>query len=161
MLLLYLKFIIELFRKLKSKKYKINLLLETCAGQKGEMLSNLEDFVEFIQKFKDLYFYDQLNICIDTCHIFQAGYDINDDKIIKEIHKIFKPVKDKIKLLHLNDSFNKVGQRIDRHAQIGNGYINVDKLIKFIYPYRNIPMILETMPPYDQQIKLLVQLFYN
>jgi deoxyribonuclease-4 len=149
------KFIIELFNKLKNKKIKINLLLETSAGQGGEMLYKLDELVEFIQRFKDQFFYDQLGVCIDTCHIFQASYDLNDNKVIKKIHKIFEPIKDKIGLIHLNDSFNPCGKHIDRHAQIGKGFIKIDQLIKFIIKYKNVPMILETSPPYDKQIKLL------
>ncbi len=149
------KFIIELFNKLETKKLSVNLLIETCAGQGGEMLSNLEEFVEFILRFKSLDFYPNLGVCIDTCHIFQAGYDLNDDKVIKQLHKIFNPIEDKIKLIHLNDSYHQVGQNLDRHEQIGRGHIEIDQLIKFILPYKNIPMILETKPPYDKQIKLL------
>lgn len=149
------KFIIELFNKLEKRKISINLLIETCAGQGGEMLSNLEEFVEFIQRFSSQDFYPNLGICIDTCHIFQAGYDLNDDDVIKNLHKIFNPVKSKIKLIHLNDSYHQVGQKLDRHEQIGRGHIQVDQLIKFILPYKDIPMILETRPPYDNQIKLL------
>ncbi len=149
------KFIIELFNKLKTRKQDINLLLETPAGQGGEMLYKIEELVEFIQRFKNQDFYPKLNICIDTCHIFQAGFDINNDSVIKQIHQTLKPIEDKIYLIHLNDSFHQVGQRIDRHEQIGNGYIQTDQLIKFIFPYRNIPMILETRPPYESQISKL------
>ena len=149
------KFIIELFRKLKSKKINTNLLIETPAGQGGEMLFQIEELVHFIQKFKNQDFYQNLGLCIDTCHIFQAGYDLNDDQVIKQVHKILEPVKNKIHLIHLNDSQHQVGQHLDRHEQIGRGYIEVDQLIKFMYPYRNIPIILETQPPYDNQIKLL------
>ena len=151
------KFIIELFNKLKTKKIKIPILLETPAGQGGEMCFNLNDFVDFIVKFKSQYFYSQLGICLDTCHIFQAGYDLNSDNVINELHKLLNPLKDKIKLIHLNDSFYPVGQHIDRHQQIGKGNINVNKLIKFIYPYYKIPMVLETLPPFDNQIKELIK----
>ncbi len=149
------KFIIELFNKLETRKIKINLLIETCAGQGGEMLSDLKDFVEFIQRFSSLDFYSNIGICIDTCHIFQAGYDLNNNEVINQVHSIFEPVKNKIKLIHLNDSYHQVGQNLDRHEQIGRGNIEVDQLIKFILPYKNIPMILETKPPYDNQIDLL------
>lgn len=149
------KFIIELFRKLKSKKLDINLLLETPAGQGGEMLFELDELVNFILRFKNQYFYPNLNLCLDTCHIFQAGYDLNSDKIIKKIHKTLEPVKDHIQLIHLNDSYHQVGQHIDRHEQIGNGHIQINQLIKFILPYKTIPMILETKPPYDTQISLI------
>lgn len=150
-----IKFIIELFDKLNNKKKYIQILLETPAGQGGEMCYNLKEFIEFITKFSKLDFYKYLGICIDTCHIFQAGYNLNNDKIIKNIHKIFVPIQNKIKLIHLNDSVYPVGSHIDRHEQIGRGYIQTNQLIKFIYPYKSIPMILETIGPYEEQIKLV------
>jgi deoxyribonuclease-4 len=149
------KFIIELFKKLRLKKIKLNILVETPAGQGGEMCWDLTEFVDFVTRFKSLPFYSQLGVCVDTCHIFQAGYDINQSKIIKQVHKIFEPVKDKIKLIHLNDSYHMVGARIDRHEQIGRGQIQVDKLIEFVLPYKSVPMILETIGPYEEQIENL------
>lgn len=146
------KFIIELFNKIKTKKYKIDILIETPAGQGGEMLSNIQDLIDFITSFKNLYFYKNLNLCIDTCHIFQAGYDLNNDNIIKNLHLILKPVFNKIKLIHLNDSYHQVGQNIDRHEQIGYGKININKLMKFVIKFKKISFILETKPSYDNQI---------
>lgn len=151
------KFIVELFKKLKSKNITLPILLETPAGQGGEMCWNLKEFVDFITRFKSQSFYLQLGVCIDTCHIFQAGYDLNNSKEIKYIHKILDPIKDKIKLIHLNDSYHSVGERIDRHEQIGKGQIQTDKLIEFILPYKSIPMILETVGPYDKQINNLTK----
>lgn len=155
------KFIIELFKKLnkltnsiKTNK-PVQILLETPAGQGGEMCWNINEFVEFIRNFSQQYFYPQLGICLDTCHMFQAGLDFNNTNLINEVHSILEPVKDKIKLIHLNDSYHPVGSRIDRHEQIGHGYIQTEQLIKFIYPYKSIPMILETVGPYDEQIKLV------
>ncbi len=133
------------------------LLIETSSGQKGELCYNLNDFVEFILSFKNTYFYENIGICIDTCHVFQAGYDINNEKIIKKIHKIFEPIKNKIKLIHLNSSFNTVGQHIDRHESIGKGHILTKSLAKFILPYLdlNIPIIMETSSPYNEQINTI------
>ena len=157
------KFIIELFKNLKKNKNKIQILLETPAGQSGEMCWDILEFINFIKNFSHLYFYPQLNICLDTCHLFKAGIDINDNNTITNIHKILKPIIKKIKLIHLNDSYHPVGSKIDRHAQIGKGYIKVNQLIKFIYPFRSIPMILETNDPlikgsdilYEKQINLI------
>jgi deoxyribonuclease-4 len=149
------KFIIELFKKLRIKKISLNILLETPAGQGGEMCWDLKEFVEFICKFSKLYFYPQLGVCLDTCHIFQAGYDFNNPLIINQVHKILEPIQEKIKLIHLNDSYHSVGKHIDRHEQIGMGQIQTDKLIQFILPYKSIPMILETKGPYDKQIEKL------
>ena len=77
--------------------------------------------------------------------------------VIKKLHEILKPVNNKIKLIHLNDSANELGKHLDRHAQIGTGYIQTDRLIKFILPFVNVPMILETAPPYSKQINLLTK----
>lgn len=150
------KFIIELFKKLRKKNSThIQILLETPAGQGGEMCWDINEFVEFIRIFSQQYFYSQLGICLDTCHMFQAGLDFNNSNVIDEVHKILEPVRDKIKLIHLNDSFHPVGSRIDRHEQIGHGHIQTNQLIKFILPYKSVPMILETIGPYDEQIKLI------
>ena len=147
------KFIIELFKKLRTKKITLPVLLETPAGQGGEMCWNLKEFVDFITRFSKLYFYPQLGVCLDTCHMFQAGYDFNNSSVITQVHKILEPIQDKIQLIHLNDSYHSVGKHIDRHEQIGKGQIQTDKLIKFIHPYKSVPMILETVGPYDKQIK--------
>jgi deoxyribonuclease-4 len=149
-------FIIQLFKNCNGKMID-SIILETPAGQGGEMCSNLADFIDFILLFKSQSFYKKLGICIDTCHIFQAGYDINDENIIKEVHKLFEPVMDKIKLIHLNDSFHPVNGHIDRHANIGDGYIRIINLVKFIKPFvkKKIPLILETSPPYDTQLDKL------
>lgn len=158
-----IKFVVELFRRLNKLKLKIKILLETPAGQGGEMCWNLDEFVEFICRFSNQKFYPMLGVCLDTCHMFQAGLDLNNDKIIKQAHQTLLPIKDKINLIHLNDSYHPVGQHIDRHEQIGKGHICVDKLVKFICVYKNVPMILETdgfseshkKGPYENQLKLI------
>jgi deoxyribonuclease-4 len=58
-------------------------------------------------------------------------------------------------LIHLNNSFYPFNSHIDRHEQLDKGYIKINKLIKFIYAYKDTPMILETVPPYEKQINLL------
>ena len=149
-------FIIQIFKNCNDKMIK-TIILETPAGQGGEMCSNIAQFVEFILLFKSQTFYDKLGICIDTCHIFQAGYDLNDENVINDVHKLFEPVMDKIKLIHLNDSYHPFNSHIDRHANIGDGYIRIINLVKFIKPFikRNVPLVLETSPPYDKQLDKL------
>jgi deoxyribonuclease-4 len=153
-------FVIQIFNEIKKNKISIKskkfmILFETPAGSGGEMCSSISEIVNFIQIFKPTDFYDNIGLCIDTCHLFQAGHDLNDKQEIKAIHKILDPIKDKIKVIHLNDSQHSVGKRVDRHEQIGKGHILVDNLIKFILPYKNLPLILETKPPYENQIKSL------
>jgi deoxyribonuclease-4 len=155
------KFIIEIFKKLSKKNNPIQILLETPAGQGGEMCWDINEFVEFIRNFSQQYFYSQLGICLDTCHMFQAGLDFNNDNLINRVHQILEPVRDKIKLIHLNDSYHPVGSRTDRHEQIGHGYIYPIQLIRFIYPYKSVPMILETVGPYQDQIQLIKKSIEN
>lgn len=155
-----INFVIQLFNNIKNNKIlkknkNFMILFETPAGQGGEMCSDINEIVNFIQIFKSTNFYKNIGLCIDTCHIFQAGHNLNDNQEIKKIQKILEPIKDKIKVIHLNDSKYQVGGHLDRHEQIGKGTITVDNLIKFILPYTDIPLILETSPPYKQQVEML------
>lgn len=133
----------------------INFILETCAGEKGEMLNDLRDFVDFVLFFKDNENYDRFFVCIDTCHIFQAGYNINDPKVIKEVKKIFKPIEHKIKVIHLNDSYYKFNEHKDRHEKIGSGYIKPKMLKEFYKTFPKTIFILETGGPFEKQVKFL------
>lgn len=144
-------FIIELFDLMKRKTITFSILLETPAGQSSDMLYDIREFVDFVQIFKNADFYRNLNVCIDTCHIFQAGYDLNDVKGLNDVFETFNPIKNKVKLLHLNDSKNDVGQGLDRHEKIGFGKIKVKNLKKIIEHF-NVPIILETVAPYEIQI---------
>lgn len=136
-------FTLQLFSS-KIIKKDFSIIFETSAGQGGEMCYELIDFVNFILSFKNYPFYQNISVCIDTCHIYQAGYDLNNSKVIKKLHHLFQQIQDKISLIHLNDSYNQVGKRIDRHQTIGEGFIKTKNLVKFIEPYKNIPMIFET-----------------
>lgn len=119
-----------------NKTKNIILLLETPAGQGTEMCSNCDDFIKFYKKFNK---YDRVKICIDSCHVFAAGYDPCD-----YINKIINECGEKsIALIHLNDSKTKKNSKKDRHAVVGQGYIkNLDEFIKIITKY-NIPTVSE------------------
>ena len=134
--------------------FNINIFLETSC-EKNELLSDLNDFVKFILFFQTHKNYNNLFVCIDTCHIFSAGYNINNNLTIKEIHTIFKPIKNKIKLIHLNDSFYNCNSKKDRHANIGEGFIKTKNLIKFIKKYKDSSFILETYNNFREQFNLI------
>lgn len=129
----------------------IKILIETPAGQGTELLKDLDNFIRFMLKFENTSIEsikNRFGICIDTCHIYAAGYDISDEDVITSyfntIHK--KIGLDKIKLIHLNNSRGVAGSKIDRHANLHTGEINIDS-IKMIIRFINkleIPMILET-----------------
>jgi deoxyribonuclease-4 len=134
-----------------TKRYNnIKLILETVAGQGTEMCHRLEElsyFYKMFSKHKSVIVKNRIKLCIDTCHIFAAGYDIRNKEKIKVFFRLFNDligIKN-VALIHLNDSKNKLGSRVDRHAAIGNGEINKNGLI-IIYKYfkNKIPIILET-----------------
>jgi deoxyribonuclease IV len=136
---------------------KITILLETMSGKGTEIGFEFEQLSKIIDKVEHK---DKVGICLDTCHIFSAGYDIvNDlDGVLDKFNNIIG--LDKLKAIHFNDSMMPFGDKKDRHAGIGEGQIGFDALIGFItHPKLNhLPFFLET--PYDdaghsKEIKML------
>ena len=143
---------------------EIQILLETPAGQGSEICYTLEELARFynkIQKSPNKEFSNRIKICIDTCHIYAANYDLNDEEKIKEYFKKFDENIgiSNVKLVHLNDSKYKLGCRIDRHASLNEGYIGISN-ITYIYRFikkLGIPIILETPgDSYKEEIKKLL-----
>lgn len=150
----------------KTIKYKhILILLETPAGQGSELCYKLDDLALFFNKFvlsiNDLDFVNRIKICVDTCHIFASGYDMRTKKSIINYFNKFNSLigLEYIKLIHLNDSKYDLGQRKDRHANIGKGYIGFRGL-KYIFDFfynNNIPILLETPHNgFTYEIKMLL-----
>ena len=108
---------------------------------------------------------NNIGVCLDTCHINDAGYDLDDfEKILQEFDKIIG--LDKLLCIHVNDSKNEKGSHKDRHENIGYGKIGFENLIKIIYneKIKKIPKILETpyikddkntYPPYKFEIEMI------
>lgn len=122
----------------------VNLLLEYMSGKGTEVGSSIDDLANIINLL-DEEVKKKVFVCLDTCHINDSGVDLKDfDKFLDEFDA--KIGIDKIKCVHINDSYNEVGSHKDRHANFGYGTIGFDKLINVIYSPRleNIPMILET-----------------
>ncbi len=137
---------------------KVKILLETTAGQGTNIGYKFEHLRDIIGKVK---YPDKLGICVDTCHIFAAGYDIknNWDKVKEELFNIIG--KEKIFVFHLNDSKMPFASRKDRHEQIGKGYIGEEALRKIFFDkhFENLPFILETPlgeEGYEEDIKVLM-----
>lgn len=139
----------------KTAKSNVKILIETPAGQGTEMLTDVRSFAYFftkISKHSNKKIQNRFGICVDTCHIFVAGEDI------RKSSKYFENFNDAIglehiKLIHLNDSKHDCGSKLDRHENIGEGYIGkiiLTKLIKF-FNKLEIPMVLET--PKDNILK--------
>ena len=145
---------------------KCKILLETMAGKGSELGRTIDEVAYLIKNVKKQ---DQIGVCVDTCHIFDGGYDLNDfDSYLKEFDE--KIGIDKIGCLHINDSKNELGSHKDRHANIGVGNIGFDTLINIIYHPKldNLPKILETpyigdtdedkerlYPPYKYEIEMI------
>lgn len=124
-------------------KENITVLLETMSGKGSEIGFTFEQIREIIDKVEHD---EKIGVCLDTCHIFSAGYDIvNDlDSVIDKFDKIIG--LEKLKAVHLNDSMMPFESKKDRHACIGEGEIGLDAIIRFItHPkLKHLPFYLET-----------------
>lgn len=122
----------------------VNLLLEYMSGKGTEVGSSIDDLSGIINLL-DESVKEKVFVCLDTCHMNDSGIDIaNIEEFLDEFDK--KIGINKIKCIHINDSYNLVGAHKDRHANIGYGTIGFEKLLNVIYNSRldNIPKILET-----------------
>lgn len=137
----------------------VTILLETMAGKGSEVGSKLEEIRRIIDLVEDK---KHIGVCIDTCHLSDAGYDISKfDEFLDEFDKIIGI--EKIGCVHVNDSKNEMGSHKDRHENIGFGKIGFETLLKVIYNKRleNVPKILETpyvdkeYPPYKYEIEMI------
>ena len=137
----------------------VTILLETMAGKGSEVGSKLEEIRRIIDLVEDK---KHIGVCIDTCHLSDAGYDISKfDEFLDEFDKIIGI--EKIGCVHVNDSKNEMGFHKDRHENIGFGKIGFETLLKVIYNERleNVPKILETpyvdkeYPPYKYEIEMI------
>lgn len=146
----------------------VTICLETMAGKGSELGKSLEEIKYIIEKVN---YKNKIGVCLDTCHLNDAGYDItNIDKFLLEFDNIIG--LSYIKCIHLNDSKNERSSHKDRHANIGFGTIGFDNLIKIAYhdKLKDIPKILETpyikdennsYPPYREEIKSIIEKKFN
>ncbi len=133
----------KMFGELKDNN--VHLLLETTAGQGTNLGYTFEQLSYMIKRVKDS---SQLGVCLDTCHIFAAGYPISDPKDYKKTMKQFDDIIgiDRLRIIHMNDSKKEFGSKRDRHEHIGKGFIGIEAFKNIVNDKRlkNIPMILET-----------------
>ncbi len=135
---------IKLLHK-RTKGYKVRIALETTAGQGTSLGYRFEQLAQLLDLIGDN---DRLAICLDTCHIFAAGYDIRTPAAYKKTLAELDDVVglDMVKLIHLNDSKKGLGSRVDRHQHIGRGEIGSEgfRLLVNDSRFARLPMILET-----------------
>jgi deoxyribonuclease-4 len=123
----------------------VTLTLETTAGQGNNIGSSFEEIAEIIDLSDSG---DRLGACLDTCHVFAAGYPLENQADYRKTMERFSTIIgfSKLKVVHLNDSKGDLGSRIDRHEHIGKGKIGKDAFANILNDKRfhNIPMVLET-----------------
>ena len=135
--------IAEILNEVLTKEQTTTVLLETMSGKGSEVGRNFQELRQIIDQVE---LKEKLGVCLDTCHVWDAGYDIvNDlDGVLTEFDQIIG--LDRLKAIHLNDSMNGLGSHKDRHAKMGEGEIGLEALVRVInHPAtRGIPFILET-----------------
>ncbi len=158
-----IKNIIDALNKVITEDSKVSVCIETMAGKGSECGYKFEQIKQIIDGVK---YNEHILVCMDTCHMSDAGYDIkNFDALLDEFDRVVG-IK-KLACIHINDSKNEVGMKKDRHANIGYGNIGFDTLINIIYNKRleSIPKILETpyiktekgeYPPYKFEIEMIL-----
>ncbi len=129
----------------KLPEAKVMICLETTAGQGTNLGYRFEQIANIIELSDSP---ERLGVCLDTCHIFAAGYDIRTERAYKRTIREFNSIigLKRLKVIHLNDSKKDLGSRVDRHEHIGKGFIGVEPFGFFINDRRlaKIPKILET-----------------
>ena len=150
-------FIAGMLNEILTKEQTTTVLLETMSGKGSEVGRNFEELKAIIDKVK---LKDKLGVCLDTCHIWDGGYDVvnNFDGVLDEFDKIIG--LEKLKAIHLNDSKNDLASHKDRHEKIGEGKIGLDAISKIINNDRikELPFYLETpneIDGYEREIELL------
>lgn len=148
--------IAKALRKALSHGYPVTVLLETMAGKGTEIGGSFKQIKDII----DAVGTDQIGVCLDTCHVYDAGYDIvqNLDGVLQEFDDVIG--LHRLRALHVNDSKNPILSRKDRHACIGEGSLGVETFRKIVtHPkLQGLPMILETpneLSGYAKEIALL------
>ena len=135
--------IAEILNEVLTKEQNTTVLLETMSGKGSEVGRNFQELRQIIDQVE---LKEKLGVCLDTCHVWDGGYDIVSDLdgVFTEFDQIIG--LDRLKAIHLNDSMNGLGSHKDRHARIGEGEIGLEALVRVInHPAtKGVPFILET-----------------
>ena len=150
-------YIAEMLNEILKPELHTTVLLETMAGKGSEVGRSFEELREILHSVE---LFDKMGVCMATCHVWDAGYDIvNDlDGVLAEFDRVVG--LERLKAVHLNDSMNVRGAGKDRHARIGEGEIGAEAIVRVInHPaLRNLPFCLETpneLPGYAAEIRFL------
>lgn len=156
-----IELIADLLNELLRENYSTRVLLETMAGKGSEVGRTFEELRKIMDHVEQK---ERLGVCLDTCHVFDGGYDIVNqlDDVLKKFDEVIG--LDKLCAVHLNDSMNPLGSHKDRHQKIGEGNIGVEAFRRIInHPsLRELPFFLETpneLDGYAKEIALLKEMY--
>ena len=143
--------------RILTKGQTTTVLLETMAGKGTEVGKSFDELREILDRIE---LSEKVGVCLDTCHVFDAGYDIVNslDEVLTDFDRIIG--LEKLRAIHINDSKNPLGSHKDRHECIGKGYIGLDAMKRIVtHPVLNrLPFYLETpndLDGYKAEIELL------
>ena len=150
-------YISDMLNQILRPEQTTTVLLETMAGKGSEVGRNFAELREILDR---VHLNEKMGVCLDTCHVWDAGYDIAEhlDQVLDEFDRTIG--LSRLKAIHLNDSQNPLGAHKDRHARIGDGCIGLEALVRVInHPaLRTLPFYLETpndLDGYAREIALL------
>ena len=152
-----IQYIADMLNEILEPKQSTTVLLETMAGKGSEVGSRFEELREIIDRVE---LKEKLGVCLDTCHVYDAGYDIAEDLdgVLTKFDEVIG--LDRLKAIHLNDSMYGLESHKDRHAKIGEGKLGLEAIVRVInHPaLRELPFYLETpndLEGYAGEIALL------
>ncbi|MEG1153278.1 MAG: deoxyribonuclease IV [Ruthenibacterium sp.] len=135
--------IAEMLNRTLTPAQTTTVLLETMAGKGSEVGATFEEIAAILSRIS---LPEKMGVCLDTCHVWDGGYDIvhDLDGVLAQFDRIIG--LEKLCAVHLNDSLNPLGAHKDRHAQIGKGCIGLDAFVRIVHhpALKNLPLILET-----------------
>lgn len=150
-------FIADMLNQILKPEQRTTVLLETMSGKGSEVGREFEELREILDRVECK---ERMGVCLDTCHVWDGGYDIVNDLegVIGKFDRIIG--LEKLKAIHLNDSLNPLGAHKDRHAKIGEGCIGEEALKRVVtHPaLKDLPFYLETpneLPGYAREIAVM------
>ena len=153
--------IAEMLNRILTKDQHTTVLLETMAGKGSEVGSRFEELREILDRVE---LQEKMGVCMDTCHVSDAGYDIiNDlDGVLTEFDRVIG--LGRLKAVHINDSKNPTGAHKDRHEKIGEGMLGTETILRVMRheALRDLPFYLETpneLDGYEREIRMLKELY--
>ncbi len=156
-----ISYISQLLNEILKPEQHTTVLLETMSGKGSEVGRTFQELREILDRVT---LSDHMGVCLDTCHVWDGGYDIVDhlDEVLNQFDRVIG--LNRLKAIHLNDSMNPLGSHKDRHAKIGEGCIGKEALIRVInHPaLKELPFYLETpneLDGYAKEIRMLQEAY--